>query len=52
MWSQWLNSLFFPKKKLKSGDSKKGYAVKQAEPRLLFALCSGFRSDPLVRATL
>ncbi|KAL7118860.1 hypothetical protein ACP275_02G027200 [Erythranthe tilingii] len=45
----WLNSLFSTKKKFKAGDVRKAYAVKQAEPRLRFALCSGCLSDPLVR---
>ncbi|KAL8060490.1 hypothetical protein ABFX02_02G027600 [Erythranthe guttata] len=45
----WLNSLFSTKKKFKAGDVRKAYTVKQAEPRLRFALCSGCLSDPLVR---
>ncbi|KAK6136834.1 hypothetical protein DH2020_029429 [Rehmannia glutinosa] len=45
----WLHSLFFPKKKFKTGDPRKAFAVKQSEPRLHFALCSGCQSDPAVR---
>ncbi|KAK6136796.1 hypothetical protein DH2020_029466 [Rehmannia glutinosa] len=45
----WLHSLFFPKKKFKAGDPRKAFAVKQSEPRLHFALCSGCQSDPAVR---
>ncbi|XP_057493867.1 uncharacterized protein LOC130779286 [Actinidia eriantha] len=46
---QWLQSLFFPKTKFKVGDARKVFAIDHSEPRLYFALCSGSRSDPVVR---
>ncbi|KAL7206627.1 hypothetical protein ACSBR2_019361 [Camellia fascicularis] len=46
---QWLQSLFFQKKKFKAGDAQKAYAIEHPEPRLYFALCSGSHSDPAVR---
>ncbi|GMP38078.1 hypothetical protein CsSME_00009472 [Camellia sinensis var. sinensis] len=46
---QWLQSLFFPKKKFKSGDAQKAYAIEHPKPHLYFALCSGSHSDPVVR---
>ncbi|KAL6494763.1 hypothetical protein OROGR_031563 [Orobanche gracilis] len=45
----WLHLLFYPKTKFKAGDPRKAFAVKQPEPRLHFALCSGCQSDPAVR---
>ncbi|XP_042062282.1 uncharacterized protein LOC121806344 isoform X2 [Salvia splendens] len=47
--TQWLQALFFPKAKFKARDPRKSYALKHQEARLHFALCSGCRSDPIVR---
>ncbi|XP_004248733.1 uncharacterized protein [Solanum lycopersicum] len=46
---QWIQSLFFPKQKFKTGDARKGYAIEHPDPRLRFALCSGSHSDALLR---
>ncbi|KAL6522631.1 hypothetical protein OROMI_031589 [Orobanche minor] len=45
----WLHLLFYPKTNFKAGDPRKAFIVKQPEPRLHFALCSGCQSDPAVR---
>nr|GMC81085.1 uncharacterized protein LOC109161268 [Ipomoea batatas] len=45
---QWIQSLFFPKQKFKSGDPRRAYSMDHPEPRLRFALCSGCHSDPVV----
>ncbi|CAI9765534.1 unnamed protein product [Fraxinus pennsylvanica] len=47
--AQWLQSLFFPKARLKTRDSQKAYAIHHPETRLHFALCLGCQSDPSVR---
>ncbi|KAG8497534.1 hypothetical protein CXB51_008946 [Gossypium anomalum] len=36
--------------KFKTGDEKQAYAIKQPEPLLYFALCTGNHSDPAIRA--
>ncbi|XP_019165135.1 PREDICTED: uncharacterized protein LOC109161268 [Ipomoea nil] len=46
---QWIQSLFFPKQKFKSGDPRRAYSMEHPEPRLRFALCSGCHSDPVAR---
>ncbi|XP_023769657.1 uncharacterized protein LOC111918222 [Lactuca sativa] len=46
---QWFQSLLFPNPKYKSRDARKAYAMKQPQPLVYFALCSGSRSDPMVR---
>nr|GMC87581.1 uncharacterized protein LOC109161268 [Ipomoea batatas] len=46
---QWIQSLFFPKQKFKSGDPRRAYSMDHPEPRLRFALCSGCHSDPVAR---
>lgn len=46
---QWFQSLLFPSPKYKSRDARKAYALKQPQPLVYFALCSGSRSDPMVR---
>ncbi|KAL8264569.1 hypothetical protein R6Q59_022699 [Mikania micrantha] len=45
---QWFQSLF-PSPKYKSRDARKAYAMKQPQPLVYFALCSGSHSDPMVR---
>lgn len=46
---QWFQSLLFPSPKYKSRDARKAYAMKHPQPLVYFALCSGSRSDPMVR---
>ncbi|XP_073115817.1 uncharacterized protein [Elaeis guineensis] len=46
---QWLRTFFYPRMKYKAGDGWQAYAIKQPEPLLRFALCSGSLSDPAVR---
>ncbi|XP_012469492.1 uncharacterized protein LOC105787575 [Gossypium raimondii] len=47
---QWLRLLLSSKTKFKTGDEKQAYAIKQPEPLLYFALCTGNHSDPAIRA--
>ncbi|CAI0438156.1 unnamed protein product [Linum tenue] len=46
---QWLGVLLYPRRKLKTGDSKRSYSITTPEPRLYFALCTGNHSDPPLR---
>ncbi|CAL9116999.1 unnamed protein product [Musa acuminata var. zebrina] len=46
---QWLRLLLFSQVKIKDGDEWKTYAIKNPEPLIRFALCSGGHSDPAVR---
>ncbi|RRT61849.1 hypothetical protein B296_00017781 [Ensete ventricosum] len=45
---QWLRSLLFSQVKIKDGDEWKAYAIRNPEPLIRFALCSGSHSDPAV----
>lgn len=45
----WLQALFSPGRKLKTGSTKHVYALEYPEPLVHFALCSGAYSDPGVR---
>ncbi|XP_002984988.2 uncharacterized protein LOC9649075 [Selaginella moellendorffii] len=47
--AQWLQTLFGPLTKFKS-EERRAYALNTPEPLICFALCSGGRSDPAVRA--
>ncbi|KAH1113446.1 hypothetical protein J1N35_006824 [Gossypium stocksii] len=47
---QWLRLLLSSKTMFKTGDEKQAYAIKQPEPLLHFALCTGNHSDPAIRA--
>ncbi|XP_010270620.1 PREDICTED: uncharacterized protein LOC104606899 isoform X2 [Nelumbo nucifera] len=47
--SPWLQTLFSPGTKLKTGTRKHIYALDYPEPLVHFALCSGAYSDPAVR---
>ncbi|RRT81216.1 hypothetical protein B296_00021839 [Ensete ventricosum] len=46
---QWLRTLLHPLLKHKVGVAWQSYSIKQPEPLLHFALCSGSHSDPAVR---
>ncbi|GAU12967.1 hypothetical protein TSUD_191580, partial [Trifolium subterraneum] len=46
---QWFRVFFSSRTKFKPGDGRQAYAIKQPEPLLHFALCSGNHSDPAVR---
>ncbi|CAA0806965.1 Protein of unknown function- DUF547 [Striga hermonthica] len=45
----WLQTLLYPGKKFKTGNTKHPYAIEYSEPLVHFALCSGAYSDPAVR---
>ncbi|KAK2661012.1 hypothetical protein Ddye_007545 [Dipteronia dyeriana] len=47
--SPWLQTLFSPGRKSKTGSMKHVYALEYPEPLVHFALCSGVHSDPAVR---
>ncbi|KAK4752693.1 hypothetical protein SAY87_021491 [Trapa incisa] len=47
--SPWLQTLFSPSRKSKTGSSGHIYALEYPEPLVHFALCSGAYSDPPVR---
>ncbi|KAK0576737.1 hypothetical protein LWI29_022570 [Acer saccharum] len=47
--SPWLQTLFSPGRKSKTGSMKHVYALEYPEPLVHFALCSGVHSDPVVR---
>ncbi|KAG8654437.1 hypothetical protein MANES_05G136300v8 [Manihot esculenta] len=46
---RWLQTLFSPGRKSKTGSSSHAYALEYPEPLVHFALCSGAYSDPAVR---
>ncbi|XP_041017679.1 uncharacterized protein LOC121259929 isoform X2 [Juglans microcarpa x Juglans regia] len=48
--ASWLQSLFCPGRKLKTGSMRHVYSLEYPEPLVHFALCSGTYSDPAVRA--
>ena len=48
---QWLQTLLLPSSKLRSGDGRRAFTIKRAEPLVCFALSCGGRSDPAVSVT-